>query len=141
MESKILKLAFALLALSLFSCENESLDSDDCDFDTALCTLEFRTISLEIFTTEGNPVTLDYFYTFYDSRKKFEYTLDDPQVGTGIYPVITDAEIDEIEKDGATLIFVGEKDGVNVVEHQMVIGHDCCHVFLIQGEDKIVIEL
>ena len=26
--------------------------------------------------------------------------------------------MDEVEKEGITLIFVGEKEGVNIVEHQ-----------------------
>ncbi|RUA30425.1 MAG: hypothetical protein DSY77_14220 [Bacteroidetes bacterium] len=115
------------------------MNSAECD-GNLFCTKEFRTISLEITNQEGNPIVLDDFYTFYDSRKKFEYELNDIQKRQGIYPVLTDAEMDEVEKEGTTLIFVGEKDGRNIVEHQMVIGHDCCHVILIEGESKIVIE-
>jgi methionine synthase II (cobalamin-independent) len=115
------------------------LDSDGCE-ENKICTEEFRTISLEITNQDGDAVVLDDFYTFLDSRKKFEYTLNDFHTENGIYPVLTDAEMDEVERQGTTLIFVGEKAGKNIVEHQMVIGHDCCHVILIEGDDKIVIE-
>ncbi|MGJ3234790.1 hypothetical protein [Marivirga sp.] len=127
-------------SISLFSCEEENLSSDDCDSVSKICTEEFRSITLEIVDLEGEPVILDDFYTFLDSRKKFEFTLNEIQEGQGVYPVLTDAEMDEIDREGTTLIFVGEKDGKNLVEHQMVIGHDCCHVILIEGDDKIVIE-
>ncbi|MGM0580451.1 MAG: hypothetical protein ACQETL_07215 [Bacteroidota bacterium] len=140
MKFKGLHFFLLLFSVSFFSCEDENLDSDECD-DNLICTEEFRSITLEITTPEGEAVILDNFYTFHDSRKKFEFELDDHQKGTGFYPVITDSEIDELEREGTTLIFVGEKDGRNIVEHQMVIGHDCCHVQLIEGEDKIVIEV
>lgn len=139
MKFNYLQIFLVLFSLPFLSCEEQNLDSDDCD-DNLICTDEFRTISLEITNQEGDPLVLDDFYTFYDSRKKFEYELNDIQQGHGIYPVLTDSEMDEVEREGTTFIFVGEKDGVNVIEHQMVIGHDCCHVILIEGEDKIVIE-
>ena len=139
MKISYLQILLVLFSVSLFSCEDENLDSDDCD-DNIICTEEFVTISLEITNQKGEPIVLDDFYTFYDSRKKFEYELNDIQLGKGIYPVLTDNEMDEVEREGTTLIFVGEKGGRNIVEHQMVIGHDCCHVILIEGDDKIVIE-
>lgn len=139
MKLNYLQILLVLFSVSFFSCEDESLDSDSCD-DNLICTEEFRTISLEITNQEGDPIVLDDFYTFLDSRKKFEYTLNDAHKQNGLYPVLTDAEMDEIEREGTTLIFVGEKDGMNIVEHQMVIGHDCCHVTLIEGDDKIIIE-
>lgn len=140
MKFSYLHLVLAFIAISFFSCKDEDLKAQECDLESRICTEEFKTISLEITNPNGEPVILDDFYTFYDSRKKFEYTLNDIQEGKGIYPVITDAEMDEIEREGTTLIFVGEKEGVNIVEHQMVIGHDCCHIQLIAGDDKIVIE-
>lgn len=138
MKFKGLQLFFLFIALSFIGCEEEI--EDNCN-ETIICTEEFRTISLEITNSDGAPVLLDVFYTFYDSRKKFEYDLNDIQSGQGIYPVLTDAEMDEIEREGSTLIFVGEKNGVNIVEHQMVIGHDCCHIQLISGDNKIIVEI
>jgi len=139
MKISCLQILFLLFSVSFFSCEEENLNSDGCE-DNLVCTEQFTTISLEITNQQGEPIVLDDFYTFYDSRKKFEYQLNNIQQGLGIYPVLTDSEMDEIQKEGTTLIFVGEKDGRNIVEHQMVIGHDCCHVILIEGDDKIVIE-
>ncbi|WKV10682.1 hypothetical protein [Marivirga harenae] len=130
----------AIFSFSLISCEEDKLSSDDCESENLICTEEFRTITLEIKDGNGNPVVLDDFYTFEDSRNKFEFDKNDFQVENGIYPVISDAELEELDKVGTVLIFVGEIDGRNVVEHQMVIGHDCCHVILIEGETEIQIE-
>jgi hypothetical protein len=140
MKIKSWHLFLFTIAFSFMSCEDENISKDDCDFESIICTEEFRSITLEITDLDGNPVILDDFYTFYDSRKKFEYELNDLQEGKGIYPVITDADLQELNREGSTLIFVGEKDGKNLVEHQMVIGHDCCHVLLIEGDDKLIIE-
>lgn len=140
MKIRSIQFLFVLVAFPLLSCQDENLDADNCDLSTRICTEEFRTISLEVTNQEGDPLVLDEFYTFLDSRKKFEFELNDGHILTGIYPVITDAEIEELERKGTTLIFVGERNGKNLVEHQMVIGHDCCHVQLIEGENKIEIE-
>jgi hypothetical protein len=135
---KILYLSIVLIALAVFSCKEEVIEVD-CGANS-LCTTEFVTITLEIATSEGEPVVLDNFYTFLDSRKKFEFELTDSMKARGLYLVITDSELSELEREGSTLIFVGEKDGKNLVEHQMVIGHDCCHVQLIEGANKITLE-
>ncbi|WP_375578827.1 hypothetical protein ABWH96_17655 [Marivirga tractuosa] len=140
MKFKSLQVLLAFMALTFFSCEEDAVNNDDCNLESRICTEEFRLILLEITTPQGEPVVLDDFYTFLDSRKKFEFDLDDFQLGSGTYPVITDAELEELNREGTTFIFVGEKDGKNLVEHQMVIGHDCCHVQLIEGDNKIVIE-
>lgn len=124
-------------SISLFSCEDEETKIDECNAPRA-CTYDLRSVSIEIKNTDGEPVILDDFYTFFDSRKKLEYEYFSKE--NGVYPVLTDSEISHLDRSGTTLIFVGEKDGKNLVEHQMVIGHDCCHVILIEGDDKIVIE-
>jgi len=140
MISKGFLFLFVLIVLSFVSCKEDKMGSDDCNLASRICTEEFRTISLQIQDADGNPVLLDDFYTFFDSRKKFEFDSNDFQHERGVYPVITDAELEELEREGTTLIFVGEKNEKNLVEHQMVIGHDCCHVQLIEGENEIVIE-
>lgn len=140
MKVRYLFYLVAFLSPSLFSCEDDNR-APDCEFDLLMCTEEFRSISLEISDVNGNPVILDDFYTFLDSRKRFEYELDADQMANGIYPVFTDADLQEIEKAGTTLIFVGEIEDRNLVEHQMVIGHDCCHIQLVEGKKKIIIEV
>lgn len=121
----------------LSSCEDEETIVDECNTPRA-CTYDLRSVSIEIKNTDGAPVILDDFYTFLDSRKKFEYEYFSKE--NGIYPVLTDSEISHLDRNGTIVIFVGEKDGRNLLEHQMVIGHDCCHVKLIEGDVNIVIE-
>jgi hypothetical protein len=133
-------LLIALIFISFFSCTDENSPAGECDLKLSICTEEFRSITLEIEDFDGNPVILENFYTFLDSRKKFDFELDDFQLESGTYPVITDSELEELDREGTVLIFVGEIDGKNIVEHQILIGHDCCHAQLIEGDDKILIE-
>lgn len=139
MDIRILYLSIVLIALAVFSCKEEVIEVD-CGANSLCTTEEFVTITLEIATCEGEPVVLDDFYTFSDSKKRFEFQLTDAMKATGLYLVITDSELSELEREGTSLIFIGEKNGKNLVEHQMVIGHDCCHVQLIEGEKKIIVE-
>lgn len=140
MKFRTVSFLLVICSVTFFSCEEKDPNADACNLDSRICTEEFRTITLEITTPDGDPVVLDDFYTFYDSKKRFEYELNANQEGEGIYPVITDAALEELDSEGTVLIFVGEKDDKNVVEHQMFIGHDCCHVILIEGDDEIIVE-
>ncbi|WKK85459.2 hypothetical protein QYS48_26800 [Marivirga arenosa] len=132
---------FVLISAFLFfSCEEESNSLEDCNLESRICTEEFRSVELEIVDDNGEYVELDNFYTFFDSRKKFEFSRNTFQQENGLYPVITDAELEELNQEGSVLVFVGEIEGKNVIEHQMLIGHDCCHVELIQGETKLILK-
>ncbi|WKK79455.1 hypothetical protein [Marivirga arenosa] len=132
---------FVLISAFLFfSCEEESNSLEDCNLESRICTEEFRSVELEIVDDNGEYVELDNFYTFFDSRKKFEFSRNTFQQENGLYPVITDAELKELNQEGSVLVFVGEIEGKNVIEHQMLIGHDCCHVELIQGETKLILK-
>jgi hypothetical protein len=118
------------------ACQEEG--SDNCE-EPVSCTEIFVTIDLEITNQDQEAVPLDNAYTFIDSRNKIELEITDQMRTSGIYPVATDSNISEFDFEGTTVIFVGEKDGKNLVEHQLVIGKDCCHIQLVEGETEIQI--
>jgi len=92
---------------------------------------------LNIKDQAGVAVILDDYYTFLNSRSRFTANSGNQQAGE--YPVVTDADMELLAEEGTTLIFVGVINDKNVVEHQMMIGKDCCHIQLIEGETTVII--
>lgn len=119
--------------------QNKSIKDNPCDPDV-ICTMEFRVIKLQIQDKDGNPVQLDSYYTEF---KDFNVTIDEEltQLEEGFYPVATDGEMDSVSFEGMEVTFIGIRNGSKVVKHNMIIGKDCCHIQLIEGEEKITISL
>jgi hypothetical protein len=134
--SKISLILMVLFALVASSCKED--DQQNCA--AVGCTEEFRTITLTVTDQNGEPVIFDDYYTFIDSRNRFKIERDTSFLEAGIYPVASDAELNQLSFDGTILTFVGDIDNQNVVEHQMLIGKDCCHISLISGEITVQID-
>ncbi len=134
MRYLILFFAFILFT----SCEKE--EDNPCT-DQLACTEIFVTLSVEVVDQDGEPVILDNYYTFIDQSNRFDFTDSSYNLGEGVYVIATDNERPEIDFGGTNVVFVGELNGKNVVEKSLVIGKDCCHIELLQGETNIQIEL
>lgn len=124
------------LCIMLSSCEEKQ--KQDCS--VVSCTEEIKPIYITIKDKEGRPVNLDDYYTFIDSRNRFQAFQITYENRPGQYPIVTDEQYDQLSFESEVMIFVGVKDGVNVVEHQVELAKDCCHVKLISGETEIVID-
>jgi len=125
----------------LFSCK-EDLENEDaqCKGDI-ICTENFVTVNLEIVDNSNAAVQLDDYYTLIESGTQFKIDKSESNPLEGIYPVASDAQLNLLSFEGTVLTFVGVIDNQNVVEHQMTIGKDCCHIQLVEGEDRIIINL
>ncbi|MFQ3212988.1 MAG: hypothetical protein ACJAT1_001710 [Marivirga sp.] len=134
--SKISFIVIVLFGLVASSCKED--DKQDCT--AVACTEEFRTITLTVSDQNGDPVIFDDYYTFIDSRNRFKIEQDVSFIAQGIYPVASDAELNQLSFEGTILTFVGEIDDQNIIEHQMLIGKDCCHISLISGEMTVQID-
>lgn len=109
---------------------------EDCPEDL-MCTEEFRSVG--IFIKDGNdqPVSLDEYYTYHTGNQKI-YTFEQQYGEEGFYPVITDAQLPELNKTGSLVKFIGITAG-DTITADFLIGHDCCHVLKLEGEGEIVI--
>ena len=123
-----------LFALIVVSCN----DDNNCN-GNLVCTEEFRTVLIEIVDGDGEPVTLDsYTVTNLDT----ETTLQVEDVpGISGYPIANDALLDELPRDGHNLELVGLLNGAEVVRETFLVGHDCCHVILLEGNTTIQLSL
>lgn len=125
------------MSLLTFSCGDK--EHQNCEL--VGCTEEFKTITLELVDTDGKPVQLTDYYTFQDEYNQFKVEADRPDSANANYPVISDAEINRLKFEGHMFIFVGLIDEEIVVEHQLLLGRDCCHVQLFAGEEQVVVDL
>lgn len=133
--------SFVWVVLILFaSCSNDNETEQPC-IGNQICTDILVTINLTIIDEEGNPVVLDEYYTFIDSRTRIDLDRSAQQIEDGVYPVATDNNIEEIAFEGTTVVFVGVLEGENVIENTMVIEKDCCHISLVRGETGLILEL
>ena len=121
-----------VVATAIVSCNNDH----GCSGNT-LCTTEFVIINFDIVDAEGERVVLDSF-TVTDLTTNATLTLDwEPG---DRYPIADDSLQGEIPESGRSLEFVGLLNGTEVVRQTFVVGHDCCHVTLLDGPTSIQIQ-
>lgn len=107
------------------------------------CTAIYSSVVVEIKNQKGNPVGLDDYYTTKLSTgekinlKSAEF---DSLRGTlGEYPILADGQKEMTEKCGTDFEFTGIKNGNEIVKRAYKIGHDCCHVKILEGDPNIII--
>ena len=116
---------------SLISCEKNTCDQ-------AICTEEFRTVTIQIIDSLGNDVLLDSSVVIRQADQQLiqtnaQYALE------GYYDVLTDNQKDKTTDNGETFIFKGFLDNVVVVNEPFVINKYCCHINYISGKTIVTL--
>ena len=138
---KNLFILFCFISMAATCQDKNSKDKKENPCDPyIMCTMEFRIINLEIRSDAGEAVILDEFYSEINGDK-IEIPDDVYQSKDGFYPVATDRQMKVLDFEGNEIVFFGLIEGEIVVEHKMTIGKDCCHIQLIDGEEKIIVSL
>lgn len=137
--------AVVFLLLVISSCnEDEDLTSSSCD-EAIVCTLDFRSIVVSLRDTDANPIALDSFQVFIKNSNE-DITIEtsaDEMNGfreQGIYPIFNDSFRARYQNREETIIFNGMIDGQQVISREFIVGADCCHVGLIEGELSIILD-
>ncbi|MFY0686882.1 MAG: hypothetical protein JXQ90_06940 [Cyclobacteriaceae bacterium] len=117
------------------ACETDP--GSDCGGDL-LCTEQLVTLGVTI-TENDAAVLLDEATTTFVSTGEVIRPHADIGWGDGFYIIMTDAQFDSIEQSGTEVIFRGYINGDLIVEQTYTIGHDCCHVELIDGPTEIML--
>jgi len=111
-----------------------------CDFLGGGCSDEFKMVTLEIFDINDEPVILDRFETISLASGKVydisEYYSSYPS--SGIYPVLTDSQKQDVQKNGTKFQFLGYFDDQLVVSEKFLIMRGRCHIGS-EDDQKIVI--
>lgn len=119
--NKILSAGFALILLSLSSCD--LVNPQACD-------LQFVSITVEISGADLNQT-----YTITDQTDTL-HVGDNLEFGD-FYTIVSDSNQDELEGDEIEVEFHGYiGDSLAVVE-PFTVGADICHVYKVSGKDKI----
>jgi len=138
---KNLLILFCFISMAA-TCQDQNSSSKDakenpCPPDI-ICTMEFKIINLEIRNDAGEPIVLDEFYSEIDG-KTVRISEDVFEAKNGVYPVVTDGQMKDLDFEGEKVVFVGLIKGQIVVEHEMIVGKDCCHIKLVKGQQKIIL--
>lgn len=128
------RITYILLSIAVLA----SCDENSCS-DVEFCTEQFETILVSIKDQSGTDIVMDSTATFKNNNRVFTNISNDPF--TPLHSVLTDAEMDEVDRSGTELTFKGWKDGQVVVEEPYVIGHDCCHIVKKVGPETITVTL
>ena len=114
------------------SCE-ETQAPLECDLDL-VCTENFVSLSYRPQDELDNGILLDNYYSQnLDNGNTYDFRNPDLARADSSYVLITDAQINEVQSSGTVIRFFGEANGQIIVEQDFLVGHDCCHVVLLQG--------
>ncbi len=118
------------IIIFLISC---SSDDGDCSGDL-ICTTEFRIISVEVLDSERNLVIFDEFRV--KNLQTDELIEIDWEPGDH-YPIADDSMRNDLPAEGHLIELVGYIDGQEVLREAYLVGQDCCHITLLEGETTI----
>ncbi|MEQ9403534.1 MAG: hypothetical protein RIM99_08115 [Cyclobacteriaceae bacterium] len=120
---------FSILFFLLVSCTNDKDDS-------VLCTMEFRSIGLNV----TNGTLTDYFTVRKLTSDTIRIETEVQGSFPSIYPVLTDSYQKLIENTQETFFFVGLIEDIKVINETFEIAADECHISLISGKTEISLD-
>ncbi|MBV6647289.1 MAG: hypothetical protein KI790_17655 [Cyclobacteriaceae bacterium] len=125
----------------LFACEEtkECCSLSECE-PVSPCTEIFVSVTMQVVDEQDNPVQLDYIKTVNTNTGTVIHSEEGPSLGhQGYYRVLDDLDMDKIMKEGSNIRFEGGVQDAVLVDEVLTIGHDCCHLVLVEGKTKVVI--
>jgi hypothetical protein len=134
MTNKIMLLM--LLPLGIVSCS----DSNNCNANLD-CTEIYVTLTVNVQDSNGDPILLDSAYSIHINSGMI-YQNDESLMlqDQGSYILWTDSQLDITDKNGSEIQFEGWLSGEKLVTEKFTVGHDCCHVELLEGNELIIIQ-
>lgn len=132
----------AVLVLPMLNCSDKG-EEQTPNCLNAVCTEEFRTITVSVKDMNGTAVALDSFKVVLSNGD--DVTLDtsgsdyDWMIKNGTYPLFSDKYVAKYRNKELEINFQGYVDDRLLVDSDYVVGVDCCHVTLLEGETDIVI--
>ena len=139
MKNVLLLLAIIMLSPLLIasSCKQTTTDNNPCK--GVMCTMMFAMVTVEVVTSDGNPVVLDEVYTI-RSKDGTKLQMEQHAGENGSYVILDDSYQKVLANSSEPFRFIGIKNGVKVVDEHYTIGADCCHVSRNSGTTRIVLD-
>lgn len=132
-----------LIIISSFSCSKRNPVRTKCELPcekNLMCTYEFRSIGVEVSDLSGNGVKLDDFAIVRKSDNKVITVDQQPMIHQeGRYMLFSDSYMKETSRCGEDFEFKGYKNKQMIVSRTFNIAHNCCHIYLVSGDTKIIV--
>ena len=132
-----MRLLLVTLVLALLPGCASTRPADD---DPIACTMEYRTIAVEVVDAAGNPVG-GLTPTVRNLRTGEVLSFEEDAAtfgGEGRYLVATDAHRDRLSEDGDRLVFRGVGEG-RAAEAEFVVAGGPCHIEKRSGPEQVVV--
>ncbi|MCW5898633.1 MAG: hypothetical protein KIT10_05130 [Flavobacteriales bacterium] len=113
----------------------------DCPKDI-ICTMDFRSVGVQVTDTAGAPVVLDSTRTIHLAHGAVVLRSSGPEPfpAGSWYAVLTDNHMSFTDTKGRDFRFEGFLGGARKAQALFRIRHDCCHVDKVSGPEVIVVE-
>ena len=137
-------LSFIVIFFLAVSCDFSG-ESDEEACENTACTLIFISLNVEVVNSADAPLALDS-YTVTDVQSgrdvtpNFSNTPFEDMQASGNYTFFNDSWADEYRNESTVLRFSGLLDGMEVVTAEFEVMADCCHVSLVSGDTKIIVD-
>ncbi len=138
------KICLVFLSILLVTCnDKDEITLQDCTM--VACTQNFVTLTVSVKDTSGAAIVLES-YEIIDniSGKNLADDFNDDEnqhfKEQGLYPILSDANRVQYQNSTATITFKGYISNEEVINEELVVGADCCHVSLISGNIEIVLD-
>lgn len=133
-----------LILLPLLSCKDKKTEpADSCE--DVFCQAIFKFALITVKDVNGQPYALDNYYTIKQStREEIKFSgrdvlIDSLWLSRGLYPVLSDNQMDMTTTEGVNFEFHGFKNGNEVINKTYKINHNCCNINLISGPTEIIV--
>lgn len=136
------RIAIALVAcfspLFLYMSCKDSTTTPGTNCNGVVCTMELRSITLQVNDNTGNPVKLDEAYTTrVKTGERISHEANTTTVGS--YTVLDDGYQKKLAQSTDEFRFVGKRGGQEVVNELYSISADCCHISKQSGKTEVTI--
>ncbi len=134
------KIIYFFLLISFAGC-----DDNRSDCSNVACTEEFKTIMVIVKDLDEIPVALDKFEVI-DINSGEDITRNVGQAEfemlkeNGTYPLFGDEFVAKFLNSKTSVNFKGFDDGNEIVNSTYIVGADCCHVLLYEGDTNLIID-
>lgn len=136
-----MRILILFLSMPFFACNDETVDC----LEHIACTREYVSLTMNITDGQGAAISLNSYYTedvnsgeIFNFKNQDNY-LDSISRANGSYVLFTDGGMGKVNKFGNRFLFHGFINGNEIISESYTIGHDCCHVILLDGNPNIIV--
>ena len=117
-------------------------ETPHCD-STLMCTMEFKSLIMDVKDQNGQVLVLDKVVSTRSNGEEFSFKRE-PFIGmetSGRYAFWSDGQFKITKKTGEYILVKGIRNNQEIFQRNFKVGHDCCHVLLIEGNTNATIPL